>query len=367
VAVLIPGGEEEIMKNATRWALQAGLTIMCTGCLTDPELKLDYEGYEPEALSDGWQVSGAADEGLDPEMLEGIYRDFFREDGFPTARGLLVVRHGKLVAEAYARDRADRERYHNVQSVAKSVTSLAAGIALDDGLLPSVDVPLFDLMPQHFDDDPRKRSLSLRHALTMQTGLAPYSDEDTGAFMYSDGSSVEKILHQPLVSDPGTSFYYTDDSPQLVSAAVQTATGRSLEAFAAERLFAPLGITGWRWEHHGDGVTFGAIGLWLRPRDMARIGQMVLQGGTWQNRRVVSEQWLEESMQIRANGDYGYYWWVYDEGRVIGAKGAGGQMIFIVPELDLVVVMTCDSSSQSWLLSPGIGDLVSRILQAVRD
>jgi CubicO group peptidase (beta-lactamase class C family) len=252
-----------------------------------------------------------------------------------------------------------------VQSVAKSVTSLVAGIALDDGLLPSVDVPLFDLMPQHFDEDPGKRELTLRHALTMETGLAPYSDRDTGAFMYSEGSSVEKILHQPLVSEPGTTFYYTDDSPQLVSAAIQSVSGRTLEAFAAERLFAPLGIAGWRWERHGDGVTFGAIGLWLRPRDMARIGQMVLQKGTWHSRRVVSESWLEESMQVQTNGDYGYYWWIYDEGRVYGAKGAGGQMIFVVPELDMVVVLTCDSSGQSWLLSPGIGELVSRIFRAV--
>jgi len=355
------------MNTATRCVLQAGLTITCLGCLTDPELKLSYEGYEPETLADGWEVSAAAVEGMDPEVLDGIYRDFFSEDRFPTARGLLVVRHGRLVAEGYARDGRDRERYHNVQSVAKSVTSLAAGIALDQGLLPSVDVPLFDLMPQHFDDDPGKRSLTLRHALTMQTGLAPYSDENTGAFMYSEGSSVEKILHQPLVSEPGTTFYYTDDSPQLVSAAVQSVSGLTLEAFAAARLFAPLGIEGWRWEHHGDGVTFGAIGLWLRPRDMARIGQLVLQGGTWKGRRVVSEGWLAESMKVRANGDYGYYWWIHDEGRVYGAKGAGGQMIFIVPELDIVVVMTCDSSSQSWVLSSGIGDLVSRVFQAVRD
>jgi CubicO group peptidase (beta-lactamase class C family) len=354
------------MKSAARWALQAGLTVLCLGCLTDPELKLGYDGYDPEELPDGWEISDAAQEGLDPASLEAIYRDFFDEGRYPTARGLLVVRHGKLVAEAYARDRGDRERLHNVQSVAKSVTSLVAGIALDDGLLPSVDVPLFDLMPQHFDDDPIKRSLSLRHALTMETGLTPYSDKDTGAFMYSGGSSVEKILHQPLVSEPGTTFYYTDDSPQLVSAAVQAVSGRSLEAFAGERLFVPLGIGGWRWERHGDGVTFGAIGLWLRPRDMARIGQMVLQKGTWNGRRVVSESWIEESMQVRANGDYGYYWWIYDDGRVYGAKGAGGQMIFIVPELDVVVVLTCDSSAQSWLLSPGIGDLVTRIFESVR-
>jgi CubicO group peptidase (beta-lactamase class C family) len=354
------------MNRTLKLALLLGMSSMCHACLTDPDLKVGYEGYEPETLNDGWEISTPEAEDMDREALERVFRDLFREDRYPTVRALLVVRHGRLVAEAYARDPGDRDRIHNVQSVAKTVTSLLAGIALDEGLLPSVDEPLYGLMPQHFDGDPRKRSLTLRHALTQQTGLDFYNPEDTGPFMYSKGSSLANVLHRPLVFDPGTDFYYSDGNPQLVSGAIQIGSGMSMEAFAAQRLFRPLGIERWRWEHHSDGVTFGANGLWLRPRDMARIGQLALEGGMWRGRRIVSSAWLEESTRIHADGDYGFYWWVYQEGRLIAARGAGGQAIVIAPELDLVVVETSDPGAHSWELTPEFPDLLNGVLQAVR-
>jgi CubicO group peptidase (beta-lactamase class C family) len=351
-------------RTRTKLPVILAVAAMSQGCLTDPDMKMPFVGFEPERVDDGWAVSTPEAEGLDAAGLERVFRDFFREDIHPTARGLLVVRRGKLVAEGYPRDPADRERLHNVQSATKSVTSLAAGIALDEGLLPSVDVPLYDLMPQHFDDDPRKRTLTLRDALSMRTGLAFDNDKDTGAFMHSDGSSLANVLHRPLIFDPGTDYWYTDGNAQLVSGAVHAAAGTSLETFAADRLFAPLGIRRWRWEHHADGVSFGANGLWLRPRDMARLGQLMLQGGVWQGRRLVSSAWLEESLRIQANGDYGLYWWVYHGGRIFAAKGAGGQQIVVVPELELVVVLTADPWAHSWEFSPGIGEVMDRVLAA---
>jgi len=354
------------MKKTANLALAAMMSAGLAGCLTDPELKVAYEGYEPEVLNDGWETSTPEAADMDGEALERVFRDLFREDRHATVRALLVVRHGKLVAEGYARDPLDRNRIHNVQSVAKTVTSLLAGIALDEGVLPSLDEPLYALMPRYFDDDPRKRGLTLRHALTQQTGLDFYNPEDTGPFMYSRGSSLANVLHRPLAFDPGTDFYYSDGNPQLVSGAIQIASGMSMEAFAARRLFAPLGIDHWRWEHHADGVTFGANGLWLRPRDMARIGQLALDRGIWRGERVVSEDWIRESTRIHADGDYGFYWWVYQGGRLIAARGAGGQAIVVAPELDLVVVETSDPGAHSWELTPEFPDLLNGVLQAVR-
>jgi len=355
-----------MMKKTANLALAAMISAGLAGCLTDPELKVPFEGYEPEVLGDGWAVSTPVAEGIDGGALDQVFRELFREDRYPTVRALLVVRHGNLVAEAYPRDPGDREQLHNVQSVAKSVTSLLAGIALDAGVLPDLDEPLYALMPQYFDAEPRKRDLTLRHALTQQTGLDFDNDEDTGPFMYSVGSSLANVLHRPLRFDPGTDFHYSDGNPQLVSGAIQITSGMSMEAFASRRLFGPLGIERWRWEHHGDGVTFGANGLWLRPRDMAKIGQLALDRGMWQGQRIVSEEWIEESTRVHANGDYGFYWWVYDDERVFVARGSGEQAIFVVPEWDLVVVQTADPGAHPWELSPDMGDLVDGIMQAIR-
>lgn len=325
---------------------------------------MPFEGYAPQELDDGWEISTPAAEGMDAGGLDRVFEDFFREDRYPTARALLVARHGKLVAEAYARDPRDREELHNVQSVTKSVTSLLAGIALSEGLLPSVDVPLYEVMPEHFDSDLRKRSMTLRHALAQQTGLAFHNEDDTGPFMYSRGSSLDNVLHRPLLFDPGTGFYYTDGNPQLVSGAIRAVTGKSLEGFAAEKLFGPLGIDLWRWEHHADGLSFGAVGLWLRPRDMVKIGQLALQEGAWDGQQIVPSDWIAESTRIHANGNYGFYWWVYQDGLLYSAKGDGEQMILVSPALDLVVVLTGDPGSRSWEMSPGLGALVDAVLQA---
>lgn len=352
------------MSNAHRTLAALGFAAALQGCLTDPALKAPFEGYAPDRLDDGWEVSTPAAEGMDAGALDRIFEDFFREDRYPTARALLVARHGKLVAEAYARDPGDRNELHNVQSVTKSVTSLLAGIALGEGLLPSVDVPLYEVMPDPFDGDARKRGLTLRHALTQRTGLAFNNDDDTGPFMYSEGSSLEYVLHRPLLFDPGADFFYGDGNPQLVSGAIQAVTGRSLESFAAERLFAPLGIHRWRWERHADGLSFGAVGLWLLPRDMLKIGQLALQEGAWRGERVVPSDWIAESTRVQANGDYGFYWWVHQEGVLYSAKGDGEQMILVCPALDLVVVLTGDPGSRSWEMSPGLGALLDAVLQA---
>ncbi|MGW8266083.1 MAG: serine hydrolase domain-containing protein, partial [Longimicrobiales bacterium] len=296
----------------------------CVGCLVDPKLKPDFPGLEPEASSDGWELSTPEAEGFDPAGLEEVYQRLFSENLYPTIRSLLIVRHGKLVAEGYSRDPDDRDRFHPVQSVTKSITSLLVGMAEEEGLIPSLDVPLYGLMPEYFDGDLRKRAITVRDVLTMRTGLEFDNDDDTGAFLYSSGSSVRNVLRLRLVSEPGASFYYHDANPQLASGLLEKVTGVPPEVYAEEHLFGPLGIREYQWERHGDGLNYGAFGLWLRPRDMAKIGQLMLQGGRWEGRQVVPTDWIQESTRVYANGNYGLYWWVNEENRVYRASGAGG-------------------------------------------
>lgn len=335
------------------------------GCLVDPALKPAFTGFAPEPSSDGWEISTPEAEGMDPAGIEEVYRRLFSEDLYPTIRSLLIVRHGKLVAEGYSRDPRDRDRFHPMQSVTKSITALLVGIARGEGLVPSLDTPLHDLMPEYFDDDLRKRAITVRDVLTMRTGLEFDNDTDTGKFLYSAGSSVGNVLRRPLVSEPGSQFYYHDANPQLASGLLKKVTRRTPEAYADMALFGPLGIRDYQWEKHRDGLNFGAFGLWMRPRDMAKIGQLMLQGGVWEGRRVLPSSWIEESTRIHANGNYGLYWWVHEENQVYRAAGAGGQIILVDEGNDLVVVFTGDANSKSWVLSPGIDDLFVRIFQAV--
>jgi len=353
------------MKHARILPVMIILAGVSTGCLTDPELKVHYAGFAPAQLSDGWEISVPEEVGMDSNRLGQVYERLFAEDNFPTVRSLLVVRHGKLVAEGYSRDLRDRDEFQSLQSTTKSITSLLVGIAMEEGLVDSLGTRLYEVMPQHFDEDVRKKSINLQDVLTMRTGLKFHNEEDSGPFAYTPGSSVENILHRPLEFDPGTTFYYNDGTPQLVSGIFMERMGVTLEAYADQHLFGPLGIRDHHWEKHADGLSFGAYGLWLRPRDMARIGQMVLQGGEWEDRQIVPSSWLEESTRVYANGNYGYYWWVLAEGEVYYASGDGGQKIFVDEREDLVIVLTGDPGSKDWILTSGTDTLFDGIYASI--
>jgi CubicO group peptidase (beta-lactamase class C family) len=354
------------MKNPLPRLVAFLMAMTCLGCLMDPKLKPSYSGFEPQVSYDGWTRSTPEAEGFDPARLEEVYQRLFSEDLYPTVRSLLIARHGNLVAEGYSRDPRDGDRLHAVQSVTKSITSLLVGIASGEGLLPSVDTTLYTLMPEFFDDGLGKRSITLRDVLTMRTGLEFDNEGDTAPFLHSSGSSVRNVLRRRLVSEPGTRFYYHDGNPQLASGVLERVTGVTPEAYAEKHLFGPLGIREYRWEMHEDGLNFGAFGLWLRPRDMAKIGQLMLQGGAWEGRQLVPADWIQESTRVHANGNYGFYWWVNDEeSRVYRASGDGEQIIFVDEPRDLVIVLTGDPGAKSWVLSPGINDLFTGIFRSI--
>jgi CubicO group peptidase (beta-lactamase class C family) len=267
--------------------------LLLVGCITEAELK-HPSGYEPLAMQDGWEIARPAEVGLDPGVVDAVYRRFFSEKELYDAVAMLIVRDGRLVAEGYARDPAGS-----------------------------------------FTGDPRAREITLRDLLTMRSGI----DLDNHTFatsllMRRPRDQDRWILARPFYADPGARFFYRDADPQLLSYAVQRRTGRTLEAIALERLFRPLGIREHLWLSNVDGVAFGPDGLWLRPRDLAKLGQLVLDGGVWQERRILSADWIRRATTAQAEvGDdpaisayrYGYYWWIVPELQAYTAVGHGGR------------------------------------------
>jgi len=341
--------------------------ILQSSCLKEESLNTTYNGYAPEMTGDSWLISRPESENMDSSKIDQVYRDFFNETKYPTIQGLLIVRNGKLVAECYSKDAGDLYSLHNIKSATKSISSILAGILLDIGELDSLDSRLYDYLSEYFDDDIRKRDITLRHVLTMETGLDFNDQVHTREMLYDRGNSLKFVLEKDLVFDPGTSWYYGDGNPQLISGLIYELTGKTESEFAEEYLFAPLDITNYLWESTHDNLTLGSIGLWLTPRDMAKIGLLMANKGMWNGFRVVSETWVEESTRKQSSfSNYGYYWYPIED-KAFYAEGHGGQLIWVYPEYDLVVVITSNPYAKSWNLSAPYTDIFSGIITSLTD
>jgi CubicO group peptidase (beta-lactamase class C family) len=259
-----------------------------------------------------------------------------------------------------------------MQSVSKSVASLLVGIALEQGALRSVDQSVIELFPDYDMDEAGewKRSLTVEDLLTMRTGYewyeSPYAGSPLEQLNTNTTDWIGFMLERPMVEAPGQRFNYNTGGVVLLAGALSRATGSSASEFAERYLFEPLGIEQHRWITGPAGVPHMGGGLYLRPRDMARIGQLVLDGGRWNGRQIVSARWLEAALQRRVAdawafgdhpADYGYLWWITDlgasgrsrAGDAYIAAGARGQWIIVIPELDMVVVSTGWDYSDGWV------------------
>ena len=369
---LIPAVRLVPARRVVAAMIVPALALVALGIAIPPVAGADVAQNAPDCgtparAEDGWPIATPEAAGFEAERLCAI-GPRFKAWTEANVHSVLVIRHGKLVYERYFAGtdeqsgrllgtvNFDANTKHDLRSISKSVTALVLGIAMGKGQIKDIDQPVFQLLPEYADlRSPEKDRITLRHLLTMSQGLAwnedlPYSNPANSEIgMDTAPDPVRYTLSRPMDTPPGEVFNYSGGSAMIISRLLRQATGQPLDALTRTTLFEPLGITDFEWRTVESGEPAAASGLRLRPRDTAKIGQLVLDHGAWQGTQVVPADWIAAATTPQINGPltwfYGYQFWLgrsLVHGREIDwslGSGYGGQRLFIVPALDLVVLV----------------------------
>ena len=262
-------------------------------------------------------------------------------------RALLVLQHGVVQYDYYRSDTTPETLLHG-RSITKSIVSALVGIAIGQGLIRSVHDKVLDFFPDYAvkTDDMRKHEITLDHLLTMTSGFA--WDNDVSWYDEGAPAAVDAALDRPLWHAPGLVFNYDSPAVDLLTVILSRVAQKPARTYAAENLFHPLDITRFEWERDPAGYDRGSAGLAMRPMDVAKFGQLVLQQGVWNGSSIIPQDWLEESTRSRIRtpegAGYGRSWWVEGEGsaRQFSAIGYCAQYLTVIPRLALVVVANHD-------------------------
>jgi len=300
-----------------------------------------------------WPRSSPEEQGLSSDRLAAMLEAIRQE--YRKIHSVLVIRHGVLVLEAYPYPFNAQTR-HGVYSVTKSITSALVGIAIGDELLSGVDTPVITYFPSVILDYDRKKDILVENLLAMNSGIEWSEPQHSGLSdlwaINEAENPAQYFFDRALVEEPGTVYNYNSGGSHLLSMMVQEVSGETAADFAAQRLFAPLGISDFSWQEDFTGHSQGGTGLELLPVDMAKIGQLYLDGGQWQGNQILPADWVSDSMRVHSvyspDVSYGYQWWLRAQGDVY-ALGWGGQQIRIFPEQDMVVVFTAGMSGTGML------------------
>jgi formylglycine-generating enzyme required for sulfatase activity/CubicO group peptidase (beta-lactamase class C family)/pimeloyl-ACP methyl ester carboxylesterase/predicted small lipoprotein YifL len=333
-----------------------------------------------------WKVSTPAEQGLDPMLVADLYANATKPESL---YGLLLIKNGYLIAESYFNG-GGREQITNLASMTKSYISALVGIALDQGCMSSVDQKMMDFFPEFADQitDPRKEQITIGDMLAMRSGYPweaitpPYGD-----LLYSSNDLwLPHIVDFPLTSDPGTEFAYSNLTAHLLGIIVARACGTDLLTFGQQYLFSPMNARVGLWWSDADGYYKGDSRIYLTARDAAKLGLLYINHGEYEGNRIFSADWVSESLQAYSDGiygnhvgnylsdiGYGYLWWSAKAGNhhFYYAWGAGGNLIILLDELNMVIVITADFApevlwdSQAWEKEKAIIDLVGQFIASL--
>ena len=251
----------------------------------------------------------------------------------PKVLSFIVEKDGKILREYYRGD-VNRNSIYDLHSVTKSVTSTLVGIALNEGLIKDLDTKIIEYFPE-LDND--KNEITINHLITMTTGL--YSPN------YFYPFNLESVLGRERIRPLGSFFEYNDYDSHILSAIIEQVTGMTADEYAYKKIFSKLGIESAFWRRDTQGITIGSYGLWLSARDALKFGKLFLNNGKWNNEQIVPKNWIDNLTTGNSSVRYQYRlnWMINNHYKMFYAVGVGGQFIFVVPELNLVASLTCDS------------------------
>lgn len=360
--------------------LLALLAFAAVGC-SRSEAEDEWVYRQPAQVADGWTTATLAAAGVDQAPLAELMGRL-REFPGHLVEGILIAVGGRLVFEEYFDGRQhptygdgpvryDRLTKHCLSSVTKSVTATMLGVAIDRGFVAGIDEPVLGYFPEMSDlNTGQKAGITLEHLVTMSAGLQwdewsyPLDDprNDLTQWFNHQGDMLRFVLERPMVADPGKVFVYNGGLTNVLGEALRRASGLRLDGLSAAYLFEPLGIEDFSWYLIRPDLVYASGDISLRPRDMAKLGQLYLRNGLWNGARVLSEDWVRASatpvfeMQPWPGcAGYSYGWWPKTEDYGAGAfaaEGWGGQVILVMPEFDAVAVFTGGSYWKSPLMSP---------------
>ena len=353
----------------------------------------------PLAAASDWRKISPADAGFAPD-LEARLDKLITSGRAWKQHGIVIIRKGALVLERYdpgddeVRGKAlgrvafGPETLHDLRSVTKSILSLLYGIALAQGKVPAPERPLLEALPEYADlaTEPRHKRLTVAHALTMTLGFEwnediPYQDPANSEIqMEIAPDRYRYIFSRPFIADPGKRWIYGAAATELIGRLITNGTGQSLPDYARANLFDPLGVGETVWANGSNGQPAPASGLRMTPRDLARIGQLILNRGQWDETRVVPAAWLDSSFAPHVSADefrrYGYFWYSGDFqygnppnrpiAHWIGAFGYGGQRLFVMPELDIAVAITAGNYTDRDQWMPPVRIIREVVLASIR-
>ncbi len=361
------------MRNRGAHFLILGLVLILGSCDNEGESGYTYE--IPPLTSDGWMVGSAHEVGLDTTELTDMV-DYLASRYVHNIHSIIIVKNDQLVFEKYFEGylysndppgsngdfiQYDRETDHFLASVSKSVTSVIFGAAVNAGFIKNVDTLLLDVLPEYEHIlIGEKADITLEHLLCMSSGLywdewsTSYEDpENDVRALFNEEDPIEYILSKHLTNSPGDEFHYNSGGTNVLGAIIEKETGMSLLDFGNEYLFDPLNMEGGLWELMAGGYYFASGGIYLRPRELTKIGYLFLNEGKWDNTQIITEEWISESTAahiqtedlIPQSDSYGYQWWIMDlqannqTYNCFFAAGWGDQYMFIFPDQEMIITI----------------------------
>jgi CubicO group peptidase (beta-lactamase class C family) len=305
----------------------------------------------------GWQTSTPESQGIDSAVLANLY-EYLATAGFNTD-SVLMVRHGRIVSETYVAPFSSELR-HDLRSVTKSVVATLVGVAQQEGKIASLDQKVISFFPDQHANGPLQEALAIRHLLDMASGIQwqerPYNEQSDALKLWKSQDWVKFILDRQVTVTPGERFQYVAAAPHLLSAILTQSTGVNASEYARQGLFKTLGIDDFAWSADPQGITIGESSLRLKPRDMAKLGLLYARRGRWEDRQLLPPDWTATVFAgglpngynpLRSPPTYSRLWWTDVSVPYAAALGRHGQHIIVMPEQDVVLVVTSKTADTS--------------------